>query len=108
MFAVLGFLAGVATIITVGRLGAAAPDAAYNLELDAIVAVIIGGNSFKGGEGSIRKTLYGVLFIAVLNNGLSTLGMRDAYFYIYKGIAILLALMFDVLSRQLLKNSPNT
>jgi ribose transport system permease protein len=105
MFLLLGLFAGLGSTITIGLLGAAAPDAAYGLELDAIVAVIIGGNSFKGGEGSLLKTIYGVLFIMVLNNGLSTLGMRDAYFYAYKGIAILLALTFEVLSQQLLKGA---
>ncbi len=105
MFGMLGLLAGVAAVVTVSRLGAAAPDAAYGLELDAIVAVIIGGNPFQGGEGSLRRTAFGVLFIAILNNGLSTLGMRDAYFYALKGITILLALFFDVLSHRLLRGS---
>ncbi len=103
MFVMLGVFAAVGMVITVARLGAAAPDATYGLELDAIVSVIIGGNPFTGGEGSLRKTLVGVLFIAILNNGLSTLGMRDAYFYAYKGLLILVALFFDVISRRLLK-----
>lgn len=103
LFALLGVLVWVAALITLSRLGAAAPDAAYGIELDAIVAVIIGGTPFAGGEGSIRRTLFGVLFIAILNNGLSTLGMRDAYFFALKGATILLALSLEVLSRRLLK-----
>jgi ribose transport system ATP-binding protein len=102
MFGMLGLLAGLAAIVTLSRLGAAAPDAAYGLELDAIVAVIIGGTAFQGGEGSLRKTITGVLFIAVLNNGLRSQGMRDADFFAYKGAAIMLALMFEVISRQLM------
>jgi ribose/xylose/arabinose/galactoside ABC-type transport system permease subunit len=105
MFGMLGIFAAVGMVVTVSRLGAAAPDATYGLELDAIVSVIIGGNPFTGGEGSLRKTLFGVLFIAVLNNGLSTLGMRDAYFYAYKGLTILVALFFDVISRRLLRGA---
>ena len=85
--------------------GSVPSDAAYGLELDAIVAVIIGGTAFQGGEGSLRRTAIGVLFIAVLNNGLSTMGMRDASFYAFKGTAILLALLFEVLSRQLLRGT---
>ena len=101
MFALFGVLVGLAMLITVSRLGAAAPDAAYGLELDAIVAVIIGGNSFLGGEGNIRRTLIGALFIAVLNNGLGNLGMMDAQIAVYKAAAILLALLFGTLSARL-------
>jgi ribose/xylose/arabinose/galactoside ABC-type transport system permease subunit len=103
MFAMLGLFVGMATVITVSRLGAAAPDAAYGLELDAIVAVIIGGNPFQGGEGNLRRTLIGALFIAVLNNGLSNLGMLDSQIAVYKGSAIILALLFGVISIRLLK-----
>ncbi|MFN8377473.1 MAG: ABC transporter permease [Anaerolineae bacterium] len=98
LFAMFGFFVAAATVVTVGRLGAAAPDAAYGLELDAIVAVIIGGNPFQGGEGSLRRTLIGALFIAVLNNGLGNLGMLDAQIAVYKGLAIILALVFGALA----------
>jgi len=101
MFAMFGLFVGLATLITVSRLGAAAPDAAYGLELDAIVAVIIGGNPFQGGEGKLRRTLIGALFIAVLNNGLSNLGMLDAQIATYKGAAIILALLFGVIGVRL-------
>jgi ribose/xylose/arabinose/galactoside ABC-type transport system permease subunit len=103
MFAMFGVLVGVASVIMVSRLGAAAPDAAYGLELDAIVAVIIGGNPFQGGEGNLRRTLIGALFIAVLNNGLANLGMLDSQIAVYKGTAILLALLFGVVGVRLLK-----
>ena len=59
-----------------GRLGAAAPTAGFGLELDAIVAVVIGGASFRGGTGRLADTAIGVLFLAILNNGLS--GLRWA------------------------------
>lgn len=101
MFAFFGVLVGLAMLITASRLGAAVPAAAYGLELDAIVAVIIGGNPFTGGEGKMRRTLVGVLFIAVLNNGLGNLGMLDAQIAVYKGTAILLALLFSAYSQRL-------
>ena len=99
----IGVCVAVGAVITMSRLGAAAPNAAYGLELDAIVAVIIGGNAFQGGEASLRSTFTGVLFIAFLNNGLNNLGMRDSYFYLYKGLAIVLALLFDVVGHRLLR-----
>ncbi len=102
IFLLGGFLVGIAAIITVSRMGAAQPNAVYGLELDAIAAVIIGGTSLSGGEGGLRQTIVGVLFLALLNNGLSTLGLRDASFYFYKGLVILFALFFEVTSRRML------
>jgi ribose/xylose/arabinose/galactoside ABC-type transport system permease subunit len=105
IFLLGGFFVGISSIITVSRMGAAQPNAVYGLELDAIAAVIIGGTSLSGGEGSLRQTIIGVIFLAILNNGLSTLGLRDASFYFYKGLVVLLALFIEVTSRRLLKES---
>jgi ribose transport system permease protein len=102
IFAFSGLLVGLASIVTVSRMGAAQPNAVFGLELDAIAAVIIGGTSLAGGEGGIRQTIVGVLFLAILNNGLSTMGLRDASFLFYKGVVILLILFFEVGSRALL------
>lgn len=99
-----GVLVGAASIISVSRMGAAQPNAVYGLELDAIAAVIIGGVSLSGGEGKMRQTIVGVIFLALLNNGLSTLGLRDASVQFYKGLVILAALFFEVTSRQMLKH----
>jgi ribose transport system permease protein len=103
-----GFFVGIAAIVTVSRMGAAQPNAVFGLELDAIAAVIIGGTSLSGGEGSIRQTIFGVLFLAILNNGLSTLGLRDASFLFYKGLIILFALYFEVTSRRMLKEATSS
>ena len=105
IFLMSGFFVGIASIVTVSRMGAAQPNAVFGLELDAIAAVIIGGTSLSGGEGGLRKTIFGVLFLALLNNGLSTLGLRDASVYFYKGLVILFALFFEVTSRQMLKET---
>ncbi len=103
LFAFFGVLIGFGTMITIGRLGAATPNAAYGLELDAIVAVIIGGNPFQGGEGNLLRTGIGALFISVLNNGLSILGMLDSQIAVYKGATILLALLLGTTSLRLLR-----
>jgi ribose transport system permease protein len=105
IFLLSGVMVWVGTVVTITRLSAGAPNAVYGLEFDAIVSVIIGGSSMMGGEGNLRKTIVGVLFISILNNGLSTLGMRDSSFYLYKGFIILIALFFEVVSRQILKGT---
>ncbi len=104
LFLLSGFFVWLATIVTTARMSAGAPNAVYGLEFDAIVAVIIGGSSMMGGEGSIRKTIVGVIFLSILNNGLSTMGMRDSAFYLYKGAVILVALFFEVISRRALSS----
>ena len=68
---IMGLFTAAGMVVMLGRFGAAAPTAGFGLELDAIVAVVIGGASFRGGEGRLRDTAIGVLFLAVLNNGLS-------------------------------------
>ncbi len=103
IFVFSGFLVGFAALITVSRMGAAQPNAVFGLELDAIAAVIIGGVSLSGGEGRLRQTIVGVIFLSLLNNGLSTLGLRDATVLFYKGLVILMALFLEVTSRQMLK-----
>lgn len=89
---IIGGFTAAGMIVMLGRFGAAAPTAGFGLELDAIVAVVIGGASFRGGEGRLRDTAIGVIFLAVLNNGLSGLQMGDAGFFLIKGTAILAAL----------------
>ncbi|HEX4765513.1 MAG TPA: hypothetical protein VH414_04470 [Lichenihabitans sp.] len=88
----MGAFTAAGMLVMLGRLGAAAPTAGFGLELDAIVAVVIGGASFRGGSGRLGDTACGVLFLAVLNDGLSGLQMSDAGFDMVKGAAILGAL----------------
>ena len=105
IFIFSGILVGIASIVTLARMGASEPNAVFGLELDAIVAVIIGGNKLSGGEGSMKYTLFGVLFLALLNNGLSTMGLRDAYFFFYKGMVILVVLFIEVTTRRMLTSA---
>lgn len=96
LFTLSGICVGLASTISVFRLGSANPIMGNGLELDAIVAVVIGGNRLSGGEGSFSKTIKGVVFLAVLGNGLNNLGVTDDVYYLIKGIIILLALTLEV------------
>lgn len=93
VYAICGFLTALASMILVGRLDSAQPSAGYFYEFDAIAAVVVGGVSLSGGEGGLGNTLLGVLFIAVLNNGLNILNISSFYQGIVKGIVIALALL---------------
>jgi ribose/xylose/arabinose/galactoside ABC-type transport system permease subunit len=100
VFATMGVTTSIAALLMIARLAAAAPTAGFGLELDAIVAVIIGGTSFKGGSGRLGNTVAGVVFIAVLDNGLSALQLGDAEFELLKGAGILAALLLDAANRR--------
>jgi ribose transport system permease protein len=90
-----GLLAGLAGLIMTSRLGVAAPDAARGYELDIIAAVVIGGTSLFGGEGTILGTLIGAAILQVLRNGLVLLKLPAYWQPAAVGTVIILAVMFD-------------
>jgi ribose transport system permease protein len=100
IFGVMGVATWLASTIVVGQLESAQPYAAPTLELDAIIAVIIGGTRLAGGEGNVGRTLLGVAFISILNSGLLNLGLTDAYYQLYKGGALLAILSAQILLRR--------
>ena len=90
-----GVLAAVSGIILTARLNSAQPTAGGGYELDAIAAVVLGGTTLAGGEGSITGTLLGAFIIGVLNNGLNLLNVSSFYQQVVKGVVILLAVLLD-------------
>jgi ribose transport system permease protein len=100
IFLLMGGMIGVAAVITVGQLGSAQPTAGLGLELDAIIAVVIGGTRLAGGEGSVARTALGVIFLSILNSGLLNLGLTDSYFQLYRGLVLLAVLSVQIVVRR--------
>ena len=97
----MGLATWLASTIVVGQSPESAqPYAAPTLELDAIIAVIIGGSRLAGGEGSVGRTLLGVSFISILNSGLLNLGLSNADYQLDKGSALLAILAAQILLRR--------
>lgn len=90
-----GLLTGVAAVVLASRLGAGVPNSGVQYELDVIAAVVVGGTSLSGGRGSVILTLFGAIFIGILNNGLNLAGIDSYLQKIVLGVVILLAVLID-------------
>ena len=96
----MGFLAALAALVCVARFNSATPSAGTNYELDAIGACFIGGASAYGGVGTVGGAVIGAIFMGVLNNGMSILGIDANWQRAVKGLVLLLAVIFDILSKK--------
>lgn len=90
-----GLCAAIASILYTGRLETGSPVLAQRILLDVIGATVIGGASLFGGKGKIFWTATGVLFIALIDNGLNMLGLSYFFIMMVKGGVILLAALLD-------------
>ncbi|MBU5486542.1 ribose ABC transporter permease [Clostridium sp. MSJ-11] len=95
VYVLCGITAAISGVITTSRVGSASPNAGSGFELDAIAAVVVGGTSLAGGEGTVIGTIIGAMIIGVLNNGLNLAGVSAYYQSIVKGLVILLAVLID-------------
>jgi ribose/xylose/arabinose/galactoside ABC-type transport system permease subunit len=95
VWAVAGAMAALAGVIAVGRIGAAAPQPDNTLPLNAIAAILLGGSALTGGVGGVGGTALGVLFIGVLQNGLSLSGIPTYWQQIVTGIILVAAVLGD-------------
>ena len=96
----MGLMAGLAGILTIARAVGAQPTFGQLYEMDAIAACFIGGASAYGGEGNVFGVVVGALLMGVINMGMSIMGMEFNYQKVVKGIVVLVAIIFDVLSKK--------
>jgi ribose transport system permease protein len=97
VYAIAGFLFGIAGLMQLSRLRQGDPTVAAGIELDMIAAAVIGGASLKGGSGSIVGALIGALMMAVLRNGSQQMGWPTYMQEILIGLIILGAVALDSL-----------
>lgn len=98
-----GILTGIAGIVLASRTNSGQPAVGTGYETDAIAAAVIGGTSMTGGIGTIPGTLIGILIIGTLNNGLNLLDVSSYWQQIIKGLIILGAVCFDIMSKKMSK-----
>lgn len=97
MFVASGVSAALAGVLLIGQSGAAVPSGATGYELQVITAVLLGGTSLAGGEGSVLRTALGVLVIGILNNGMVLLSVPSFYQIAANGVLLLVAVGIDQL-----------
>lgn len=100
IYTVAGLMSGVASMIETGRLATVQPAGGNGYELLAIGAVLIGGASTFGGEGSILATLVGALLVTTIRNGLNILGVNAFWQYVVNGGVIIAAVAVDQYRRR--------
>ena len=99
-YANMGLLAGLAGILTIARLTSAQPTYGQNYEMDAIGSCFIGGASAYGGVGTVPGVIIGALLMGVINIGMSIMGVDANYQKVVKGLVLLAAVIFDVVSKK--------
>ena len=100
VYAVAGMLTGLSGMIEVSRLMTGQPTGGQGYELTAIAAVVIGGGSLRGGEGSVLGTLVGAFIMGLLANGSDLLGTNPYWQQVIIGAVIILAVAFDEMRKR--------
>jgi ribose/xylose/arabinose/galactoside ABC-type transport system permease subunit len=95
LFILVGAAAGVSGALMASRLGSGQPNVGNGFEFDVILAILLGGTSLAGGEGTIEGTLVASIIVGVLSNGLNMMGVHTFYQYIIKGLVLVLAVVID-------------
>lgn len=100
VFVLCGALCGFAGTVHASRIGMGSSTEGKMYELDAIAAVVIGGASLFGGEGTIMGTVVGAFLMSVLRNGCNLLGLQVEWQQVAIGVIIILAVIYDHLRRR--------
>ena len=100
-FVITGICVGLGGLVLTSRVQSGQPNAGGLLALTAIAAIVVGGNNLLGGRGSISRTLWGVLLLAVLENGLQLEGVNDDVQRIVIGAVFIAAASVEFFRRRL-------
>lgn len=96
----IGFLSALAGLLTIARMTSAQPTYGQNYEMDAIGSCFVGGASAYGGIGTIPGVIVGAILMGVINLGMSIMGVDANYQKVVKGLVLLVAVIFDVVTKK--------
>jgi ribose/xylose/arabinose/galactoside ABC-type transport system permease subunit len=96
LFMICGGVTGITTVLLLSRVFAGQTITGQGVEFDCLTAALLGGVSFKGGEGTIFGLIVGIIIIGVLNNAMQLASFPDFTQTVVKGAVLLIAVAFDV------------
>jgi len=99
-FVITGVCVGISGVITTARVSSGQPNTGTLLALTAIAAIVVGGTSLLGGRGSVTRTLWGILLLSVVQNGLDLKGVNDDLQSVVIGLVFIFAASTDLLRRR--------
>jgi ribose transport system permease protein len=100
VYTLCGLFAGLGGVMMASRLSSAQPALGAGYELDAIAAVVIGGTSLSGGDGTILGTVIGAFIMSTLSNGLRILSVPQEWQTVVSGTIVILAVYLDIIRRR--------
>ncbi len=96
----MGLLSALAGMLVIARATSANPTAGQNYEMDAISSCFVGGASAYGGVGTIPGVIVGAVLMGVINLGMSIMGVDANYQKVVKGLVLLAAVIFDIVTKK--------
>lgn len=95
IYTISGFMAAIGAIVLFSRITTASPVIGVGYETNAILAVVVGGTTLKGGTGSVLRTVLGVLLVILMSNCLNLLGVTPYLQVVLKGTILVVAIWLD-------------
>lgn len=95
IYTISGAMAALGAIVLLSRVTTAGPGVGRNYETNAILAVVVGGTTLKGGKGSVLRTVLGVLLVTLLSNCMNLLGVSTYMQSVLKGAILIVAIWLD-------------
>jgi ribose transport system permease protein len=93
VYAIIGLAAAIGSMVAISQVGVASAQVDSSLPLDAIAAVVLGGTTLSGGAGGVQGTVFGVLFLGILSDGLDISGVPSYWQQVATGVIIVAAVI---------------
>ena len=95
IYTISGLMAAISAVVLFSRITTAAPIIGKGYETNAILSVVVGGTTLKGGKGSVLRTTLGVMLVTLMSNCMNLLGVAPYMQVVLKGLILVVAIWLD-------------